>query len=400
MNNIFGSKNKKTPFSVGIVGGGQLAQMLSQAAKLREVQVVIQTPSINDPAALVSNRLVLTKPGDIKGLHELAACCHAITFENEWLDMNALIKLESLGANFIPSLSAIKPFVDKTSQRKLLDDLSIPGASWIPLSSNQIGPFKIPDGWNFPLMAKASRGGYDGKGTIALKDFTDLQNLLRSVNADNWFVERWIGFEKELALVASRDIDGNIRAYPLVETSQSNQICDWVMAPANVPHDVQQFAYNIAASLLTETHYIGVIAIEFFYGKNGLMVNEIAPRTHNSGHYTIEACNSSQFDQQICIAAGLAVPDPQLIAPGALMVNLLGLAEKNTLSLDHRLAELNKIEGLNLHWYGKEKETKGRKLGHATYLLSSTNPITRQREAQSALERIRSIWPTSLAIMD
>ena len=189
-------------------------------------------------------------------------------------------------------------------------------------------------------MAKAARGGYDGKGTLVLKDIDALAQLMRSVPAEDWMLEAWVNYERELALVVSRDASGTVRAFPLVETHQSQQVCDWVLAPAAVPQAVEALAYNAASSLLTKLNYVGVLALEFFFGPAGLQVNEIAPRTHNSGHFSIEACTSSQFDQQLCIAAGLPVPAPQLTCQGAVMVNLLGLCEGIAAPLDQRLASL------------------------------------------------------------
>ena len=163
-------------------------------------------------------------------------------------------------------------------------------------------------------MAKSSRWGYDGKGTKVLKSVEDLSQLLRSVDPAQWLLESWVSFEKELAIVVSRDAQGRVRSLPLAETHQFQQVCDWVIAPASVDHAVEMMAYNMAASLLTELNYVGVLAVEFFYGPDGLQVNEVAPRTHNSAHFSIEACSSSQFDQQLCIAAGLPVPETHLLS--------------------------------------------------------------------------------------
>ena len=203
-----------------------------------------------------------------------------------------------------------------------------------------------------------------------------------------------MAFEKELAIVVSRDAQGRVRSLPLAETHQFQQVCDWVIAPASVDHAVEMMAYNMAASLLTELNYVGVLAVEFFYGPDGLQVNEVAPRTHNSAHFSIEACSSSQFDQQLCIAAGLPVPATDLHAPGALMVNLLGLQKGAESSLDERLAKLRSCDRFHLHWYGKDCETPGRKLGHVTVLLHGVDAPSRQLEAETALKHIRSIWPT------
>jgi 5-(carboxyamino)imidazole ribonucleotide synthase len=378
---------------IGVVGGGQLARMLVQAAGQRDVPIAVQTSDAADPAAGLASRLVAADPRDVAGTRELVVGCDGITFENEWVNIDALLPLEQQGVRFQPSLAALSPLVDKLSQRQLLDDLAIPSPPWCPLSLISPAQPSLPQGWTFPVMAKASRGGYDGKGTVVLRDIDGLAQLLRAVPADDWLLESWVDYELELALVVSRDQRGRIRHFPLVQTHQHQQVCDWVLAPAPVDPSVAALAYNVAASLMTKLGYVGVLALEFFYGPAGLQVNEIAPRTHNSGHFSIEACTSSQFDQQLCIAAGLPVPDPELKSRGALMVNLLGLDPERHPPLDQRLEALEAMPGLHLHWYGKSPETPGRKLGHVTLLLEGDTLLKRRDEAESALAAIRRIWP-------
>ena len=378
---------------IGVVGGGQLARMLVQAAAQRDVPIAVQTSDPADPAAGLASRLVAADPRDVAGTRELVVGCDGITFENEWVNIDALLPLEQQGVRFQPSLAALSPLVDKLSQRQLLDDLAIPSPPWCPLSLISPAQPALPQGWTFPVMAKASRGGYDGKGTVVLRDIDGLAQLLRAVPADDWLLESWVDYELELALVVSRDQRGRIRHFPLVQTHQHQQVCDWVLAPAPVDPSVAALAYNVAASLMTKLGYVGVLALEFFYGPAGLQVNEIAPRTHNSGHFSIEACTSSQFDQQLCIAAGLPVPDPELKSRGALMVNLLGLDPERHPPLNQRLDALEAMPGLHLHWYGKSPETPGRKLGHVTLLLEGDTLLKRRDEAESALAAIRRIWP-------
>ena len=378
---------------IGVVGGGQLARMLVQAAAQRDVPIAVQTSDAADPAAGLASRLVAADPRDVAGTRELVVGCDGITFENEWVNIDALLPLEQQGVRFQPSLAALSPLVDKLSQRQLLDDLAIPSPPWCPLSLISPAQPALPQGWTFPVMAKASRGGYDGKGTVVLRDIDGLAQLLRAVPADDWLLESWVDYELELALVVSRDQRGRIRHFPLVQTHQHQQVCDWVLAPAPVDPSVAALAYNVAASLMTKLGYVGVLALEFFYGPAGLQVNEIAPRTHNSGHFSIEACTSSQFDQQLCIAAGLPVPDPELKSRGALMVNLLGLDPERHPPLEQRLEALEAVPGLHLHWYGKSPETPGRKLGHVTLLLEGDTLLKRRDEAESALAAIRRIWP-------
>tara|TARA_Y100001968_G_scaffold255577_1_gene241732 strand:+ start:421 stop:1572 length:1152 start_codon:yes stop_codon:yes gene_type:complete len=380
---------------IGIVGGGQLAKMLAQAAKNHDIEVCIQASSSEDPAVVEASKTIFANPKDSEGTKNLAEHCSCITFENEWVNIEKLNLIKSADTKFLPSLKSLEPLVDKISQRNLLGKLNIPGPLWLPLSEINMDNISLPSNWEFPVMAKSSRDGYDGKGTKVLNSEKDLKDLLFSVDKEAWLLEEWIQYDKELSIIVSRDNDGITRSFPIVETKQYNQVCDWVIAPAKVSHQIEVMAINIAFSILRKLDYIGVLAIEFFYGDNGLLVNEIAPRTHNSAHFSIDACNSSQFDHQISIISGLRVEDPKLLVPGALMINLLGLqvTEGEFLSLDDRLKKIRDCKGSNLHWYGKSEERAGRKMGHVTFLLKESDSGKRRKEAEVLLQRIRSIWP-------
>ncbi len=380
---------------IGVVGGGQLAMLLVEAGKKRDVDVIVQTGAKTDPAAKKTNQVVLHNPTNAEGTKLLAEKSRMITFENEWVDIPSLLSLQNNGVSFVPRLQSIKPLINKITQRELLNSLDIPCPDWLPIPLDKSSEIEIPDDWEFPLMAKAAKGGYDGKGTKIIKNSKQLQEFIQVQTKEQWMLEKWVSFDKELSIVSSRDSKGIVRCLPIVETFQSKQVCDWVLAPADIKHDVELMVKNIVSSLLAELDYVGVLAIEFFYGSEGLLVNEIAPRTHNSGHFSIDACSSSQFDQQICITSGIDAPIPKMLANGALMANLLGLQSNYPISLTQRLVALRGIPGVNIHWYEKEEEKKGRKLGHVTYLLNNEDALSRKKEALDVLKTIRSIWPTS-----
>ena len=380
---------------IGVVGGGQLAMLLVEAGKKRDVDVVVQTAAKTDPAAKKTNQVVLRNPTNADGTKLLAEKSRLITFENEWVDISSLLSLQNNGVSFVPRLQSIRPLINKITQRELLNSLDIPCPDWFAIPLEKSSGIEIPSDWGFPLMAKAAKGGYDGKGTKIIRNLKQLKEFFLLQTQEQWMLEKWISFDKELSIVSSRDSKGIVRSLPIVETYQSKQVCDWVLAPADINHDVDLMVRNIVSSLLSELDYVGVLAIEFFYGSEGLLVNEIAPRTHNSGHFSIEACSSSQFDQQICITSGIDVPMPEMLVNGALMANLLGLQSNYPISLEKRLDYLRGIPGLNVHWYEKEEEKKGRKLGHVTYLLNSKDALSRKKEALDVLKNIRAIWPTS-----
>ena len=426
---------------IGIVGGGQLALMLAEAAQEQGVALHLQTPGGVDPAVGLATTVLQAQIGDASATLELSRRCSAISFENEWVDLDALAPLAEAGVVFLPSLESLGPLVDKRQQRELLGRLSIPTPRWLPLNAlgsaatfqplagleppsnpaaaanffdsavpwqvaspvpaSAVAPAEgqpsqgeggLPLGWSFPVVAKAIRGGYDGKGTLILRSTAELGRLLAQVDPALWILEEFVAFERELALVACRDRAGAVACYPLVETHQHHQVCNWVLAPAQASHGLEAMAHNMAASLLTALDYVGVLSIELFYGPAGLLINELAPRTHNSGHYSIEACSISQFAQQVRIVAGQPLQAPALTAAGALMVNLLG----NDNGEAERAAALTTLATLpqaTLHWYGKQGSALGRKLGHITVLLQATDPEERSREARQRLEDIRTLWP-------
>ena len=434
--------------SIGIVGGGQLAWMLAQAARRDGVELHVQTPSAQDPAAALATSVVQADVRDVAGTAELARRCSTISFENEWVDLDGLAPLAASGVAFVPSLDALRPLVCKRSQRELLQRLNLPSPRWFPLeqvkaeladrqasaaagqggdgaggggggeATGQAGPVSgsgsdgpqasasgsapidrhtLPDGFGYPVMAKAASGGYDGRGTAVLHNDDDLDELLGRVDPASWIVEEFVNFEQELAVVAARDAEGEVVVFPLVQTHQHGQVCDWVLAPVEASHALEQAVRNIAASLLTSLQYVGVLAIEFFYGRGGLLINELAPRTHNSGHYSIEACNLSQFEQQLRVVAGQTAQEPDLVVPGALMVNLLGFEDRDAADPSDDYASqrdaLAALPDAHLHWYGKTGASIGRKLGHITLLLRQSDPSTRRQEAMERLEQVRQNWP-------
>lgn len=437
--------------AIGIVGGGQLAWMLAESARRHDVPLHVQTPGAQDPAVAIATSVVLAEVRDVAGTAELARRCQAISFENEWVDLDGLAPLEAAGVHFVPRLDALRPLVSKRSQRELLQRFNLPSPRWFPLeqlafqaqeppddrsdgaadscgaggaggsggadgggqngggvdpagsaagsSVDAVGvaPPRLPDGFGYPVMAKAASGGYDGRGTVLLRDTAELEALLEQVTPAEWIVEEYVTFEQELAVVAARDSQGEVVVFPLVQTQQHGQVCDWVLAPLEASQALEQAVRNIAASLLTSLNYVGVLAIEFFYGPHGLLINELAPRTHNSGHYTIEACTVSQFDQQLRVVGGEPALEPDLVVPGALMVNLLGFENLDVADPAADYASqreaLAALPEAHLHWYGKAGSSIGRKLGHVTLLLRQADPEARRQEAMERLAQVRQIWP-------
>tara|TARA_Y100001970_G_scaffold213420_1_gene260829 strand:+ start:4754 stop:5947 length:1194 start_codon:yes stop_codon:yes gene_type:complete len=378
---------------IGIVGGGQLSKMLVEAAHRRNIKTFVQTNSAKDPAGLISDDLILADSHDPLGTKQLAEKCNGIIFENEWIEDKELIGIEKEVSCFFPKLSALSILVNKITQRKLLDSLNIPSPKWITIKDFLNLEDHEKHHWQFPLMAKASRGGYDGKGTKKINSISELENFFEQDLFKDWYLESWVDYDFELSIISSRDKNRVIRTFPLVKTSQKNQICNWVLAPANIDYDVEMFAQNIINSIMTQLDYVGVMAVEFFFGRQGLIVNEVAPRTHNSAHFSIDACNTSQFDQNVCIAADINVPDINLKCNGALMVNLLGLEDNDSFPLKDRLEKLSSLSGSHLHWYEKAEEKGARKMGHITFLFEEGSLREMEEKAIDKVNLVHQIWP-------
>ena len=385
--------NYLKPYPIGIIGGGQLALMLVEAAKERDVKVCIQTKSSDDPAALKADKVIHADPLQIKGNKTLLKNCEKVIFENEWVKIEKLKQIAS-EFFFIPDLDSLDPLVDRISQKRFIDKLNLPSPKWLSKSDYANLAAEDLKAWKFPIMAKSFKGGYDGKGNKKISCKEELDDFLSLNKSEEWIFEEWIDYEKEIALIGSRDKDGVVRVFPIVETFQSNNVCHWVLSPAETSYEIDLFAYNIFSSIVNDLNYVGVLGIEFFFGKSGLLINEIAPRTHNSGHFSIEACNSSQFDQQICISAGIKTPDISMNSKGALMINLLGLRKNHSLKIQDRIDLLSNINGANIHWYGKSKETFGRKMGHITFLLDENNHEKRYDKALSLKKEVNHVWPS------
>ena len=368
---------------VGVIGGGQLAWMMGAEAPRLDIKLMVQTPSHNDPAVGRAQEIVLAAINDAEATAKLASICDIITFENEFIDLPALRSLASKGVCFRPSLDTLAPLLDKYEQRNYLQGIDAPVPQFSLWSSEAL----VIENYGFPLVLKARRHGYDGRGTFIIKDQQELQNLSRTVPLAELLVEEFIPFERELGIIAARNPAGDIAIYPVTETYQKNQVCHWTITPADVTKAVATEVAAIARKILESLSVVGVFGIEFFLTKdNRVLVNEIAPRTHNSGHYTLDGCQTSQFAMQLQAVTGMNLGSTALKSTGALMVNLLGF-EASDSDYQEQRDRILQIPHSFLHWYGKTSRP-GRKLGHVTVLLNSEQLI----KAQSLIQEIESIW--------
>ena len=388
--------------TVGIIGGGQLAWMMADAAQKLGINLVIQTPSPDDPAVAIAHQTILAPIADAQATAQMATQCDVITFENEFVDLPALKALEASGVCFRPRLAALEPLLDKYHQRSLFRHLNLPTPDFWPLEALHLSadyePTAQTPSLTWPLVLKTRRHGYDGQGTFVCPDLQTFTQTLQRVPTVPLLVEAFVPFERELAIMAARSPQGEIVLYPVVETEQEAQVCRRVFVPAAIPPAVTAQVEAIAQTLLTQLEVVGIFGIELFLtADHTVLVNEIAPRTHNSGHFSLDACNCSQFEQQLRAVVGLPLIPPTLKSPRAVMVNLLGY-EQSLSDYQAQRTALAALPGAYVHWYGKAEARPGRKLGHVTVLLppyeDSSTPLP---EAAAIAHTIESIWYPSQA---
>lgn len=365
---------------VGVIGGGQLAWMMAEPAKKLGIDLLVQTPSPHDPAVSIAQETIFAPVADAAATAKLAAHADVITFENEFVDLEALSQLATQGICFRPSTSSLEPLLDKYDQRCFLRDRNLPTPNF-----SRLEDFTLT---SFPIVLKTRRHGYDGQGTFVIKDKDTWEATLQKLQGIPLLVEEFVPFDRELAVMAARSSTGEIVVYPVVETQQKNQVCHTVIAPAQVSEAVQQEVSAIAHQLLESLQVVGIFGVELFLTPDDrVWVNEIAPRTHNSGHYTIDACHTSQFEQQLRAVCDLPLGNPNLTCAGAVMVNLLGYEQAQSDYAEKR-QRLAAIPHAFVHWYGKAESRPGRKLGHVTVLLEQAERNQALRIAQA----IAAIW--------
>jgi len=378
---------------VGVIGGGQLAWMMGNPAKKLGIKLLVQTPSYYDPAVSIAQEVIFAAVNDASATAILTAHADVITFENEFVNLDALFLLAQQGVCFYPKLATLVPLLDKYHQRKYLQSLGLPVPQFFTCDPLEDILAKR-EYLNFPVVLKARRLGYDGQGTYIVRDVTALSNLVTvwSQSDTGILVEEFVPFVRELAIIAARSVDGEIVTYPIVETQQVEQVCRRVIAPAEITLAQAQEIEAIAQTLLTNLQVVGILGIELFLTHAGkIIINEIAPRTHNSGHFSLDACETSQFEQHLRAVCGLPLGSSSMSCKSVVMVNLLGY-ENSQSDYQNQRQQLAEIPDSHLHWYGKTESRHGRKLGHITVLLEQQS----QDKAQEIIHRIEAIWyPTT-----
>ncbi|MEJ2405940.1 MAG: 5-(carboxyamino)imidazole ribonucleotide synthase [Candidatus Thiodiazotropha sp.] len=369
---------------IGVFGGGQLGRMMVKAAKRLGCTCVVLDPYPGSPAGQVAGHQIIGGYHDPAKLRELAESCDVLTYELENVDTETLQQLEKEGHPIHPAPRVLAILQDKLTQKAFLRDAGIPTSDFVSMPEADLEAFAA---FGFPLVQKARRGGYDGRGVSIMREVGDFAGHLPVPS----LVEGFVDATHELAVMVARNADGECVAYPTVEMCfrAGENVLDLLLSPARVDESVSQLAEALAVRTIQALEGVGVFGVEMFLTRDGeLLVNEIAPRTHNSGHHTIEACVTDQFEQHLRAILDLPLGSTALLTPAA-MINLLGDADANGRPVIDGMAAALRIPGVCLHLYGKAEVKPFRKMGHVTVVDSNLETARRKAEQVRDLIHIR-----------
>ncbi len=357
---------------VGMVGGGQLARMTHQAAIALGQSLRVLAAAPDDGAALVAADVQIGVHTDLDALRRFADGCDVVTFDHEHVPSALIRALEEDGVNVAPSAAALRFAQDKAAMRERLAQIGAPMPRWAPVSTTaDVEAFAAQTSW--PVVLKATTGGYDGRGVWVVGSASEAAAVVE--RGTPLIVEERVRLRREVAAMVARSPFGQVAAYPVVETVQRDGICVEVIAPApDLDPELAVAAQELAIRIATGLGVVGVLAVELFDDGKRLLVNELAMRPHNSGHWTIDGARTSQFEQHLRAVLDYPLGDTRSTAPWVVMVNLLGGPEGG-MRLDERIHHMMAAEpGVKLHLYGKQPRP-GRKLGHVTALGSDLDAV-------------------------
>ncbi|SNR64721.1 5-(carboxyamino)imidazole ribonucleotide synthase [Methylobacillus rhizosphaerae] len=350
------------PAMLGMLGGGQLGRFFVIAAHEMGYKVAVLDPDRNSPAGKIADVHLCAAYDDEAALRSMAEQCAAITTEFENVPA-ATLEFLAQHRTVRPAASAVAIAQNRVAEKNFFRDAGLPVAPYAVIQ--QAADIPGADSGLYPAILKVARFGYDGKGQARVANVEEARAAFEKFGAEICVLERMLKLDYEVSLVLARDADGQVAAFPVAENAHLNGILDVSIAPARGDETIREQARALAVEVAKKLNYVGVLGVEFFVSEGQLLVNEMAPRPHNSGHYTIDACVTNQFEQQVRALAGLPLGDARQHSP-AVMVNLLGDIWKNGAepAWDIAFAE----PGLKMHLYGKHEARPGRKMGHFTVI--------------------------------
>lgn len=346
---------------LGIIGGGQLGMMLTEAAKKMPQhisEVIVLDPTENCSAVQVGAKQILADFKDEKAIMDLASKVDILTYEIE-SGSSEVLKIAESKTTINPSPETLRIIQDKFLQKSFLRQNNIPVTDFVAIESLDDLKQKIIK-FGYPALLKARRDAYDGRGNFVIKSQNDLEKAHNHFNGRTLMLEKFVDFKMEVSVIAARNTKGQIATYPVVENIHENNILRMTIAPARVPNSVAEQAEQIAHETMRVLHGAGVFGIEMFVTNDDkILINEIAPRVHNSGHHTLQSSATSQFEQHLRAILGLDLGDTKLLHP-TIMYNILG---PNEFSGKYKISDI-KLKNLYLKMYGKTESKPQRKLGH------------------------------------
>lgn len=347
------------PAMLGMLGGGQLGRFFVIAAHEMGYKVTVLDPDRNSPAGRIADVHLCAGYDDTDALQQLAKSCAAVTTEFENVPA-ATMEYLAKTLPVRPGAVAVAIAQNRVLEKNFVREAGLPVAPFEVIKTQE----DIPEEGVYPGILKVARFGYDGKGQVRVANQAEARAAFESLGKEVCVLEKMLTLDYEVSVILGRDAQGNIAAFPTAENSHLNGILDVSIVPARAPTILHEQAHQYAMHIAEQLDYVGILAVEFFVSDSQLLVNEIAPRPHNSGHYTIDACVTSQFEQQVRILAGLPLGDARMHSY-AVMVNILGdVWENGEPAWDKILA----YPQLKLHLYGKQEARSGRKMGHFTML--------------------------------
>jgi 5-(carboxyamino)imidazole ribonucleotide synthase len=363
---------KEKPLTLGILGGGQLAKMLANDAYRMGINICIIENGENSPAGDMTKNDFYKGWFNDEDLERFIELSDIVTLENEFISTDILERI-NLKKKVYPSPDTMRLVQDKYTQKLTFSNNGIDVAKFEKLDSID-SAVEFGELVKYPFLIKTRKLGYDGYGNFTVKSKEDINTAWKKFKSDNpdreLMGESFIDFSKELAVMVARSVSGEIEVYPCVETIQQNHICHMVIAPAEIDETIRKKAQEIAVKCVESINGVGVFGVEMFLtNSNNILVNEIAPRPHNSGHYTIEGCYTSQFEN--CIRAVLDLPlgSAELVMNSAVMINLLG--SRDGIGVPSDISKMLSNKKAFLHLYNKKQCRKGRKMGHITAIGNS-----------------------------
>jgi 5-(carboxyamino)imidazole ribonucleotide synthase len=373
------------PIRLGIVGGGQLGKMMAFEAKRMFMKVIILDPNKDCPAASLADKLIIGDFSDEQKIYDLSREVDIITYEIELANATALNNLEESGFTVHPSPKTLSIIQNKYRQKKFLREnmITVPDFELVS-SKEQLMDYCSNSG--FPVLLKACEDSYDGRGNYLIRSEIEIGKALAHFSGRQIMVEKFVNFKKEISIMVARNSSGTISYFPVAENIHENHILKTSIIPARISKETERKAIDLAIMTMKSLKGSGIFGIEMFVDEeDNVLINEIAPRPHNSGHYSIEACSISQFEQHIRAILNYPLLQPILLS-NAVMINILG---PNNYAGPYEITgidELFGIPGVKIHIYGKLETKPRRKLGHVTIVSNNSDPILTKCKVEDLLK--------------